>query len=94
VLALIGATAAAAVVLLILAAWLSSAHGKRLAVLFGVLAFPALMKLAEYYGLHGPTPANVYVPGSEALVLCLLAVIIYRTRRRAKSAGRSCGGVA
>jgi hypothetical protein len=80
VLALIGATAAAAVVLLILAAWL--------------LAFPALMELAEYYGLHGPTAANVYVPGSEALVLCLLAVIIYRTRRRAKSAGRSGEGVA
>jgi hypothetical protein len=94
VLALLGAAAAAAVVLLVLAAWLSSAHGKRLAVLFGVLAFPALLELAEYYGLHGPTAANVYVPGSEALVLCLLAVIIYRTRRGAKSAGGPGGGVA
>jgi hypothetical protein len=94
VLALLAAAAAAAVVLLILAAWLSSAHGKRLAVLFGVLAFPALLELAEYYGLNGPTAANVYVPGSEALVLCLLAVIIYRTRRRAKSAGGPGGGVA
>ena len=94
-LALLAAAAAAAVVLLLLTAWLSSAHGKRLAMLFGMLAFPALLQLAEYCGLQGPTAATVYVPGSEALVLCLLAVIIYRTRRRAKSAGGGSGqGVA
>ena len=68
----------------LLAAWLSSAHGKRLAVLFGVLAFPALLQLAEdTTGSRGTTVANVYVPGSDALVLCLVAVIIDRTRRRA-----------
>jgi hypothetical protein len=88
--ALIAATAAAAVVLLLLATWLSSAHGKRLALLFGVLAFPALLQLAEYCGFQGPAAANV-LPGSEALVLCLLSVIIYRTRRRAKSAGGGSG---
>jgi hypothetical protein len=90
-LALLAAAAAAAVVLLLLAAWLTSAQGKRLAVLFGVLAFPALLQLAEYYSLHGPTAASVYVPGCEALVLCLLAVIIYRTRRRANSASSGSG---
>jgi hypothetical protein len=94
-LALLAAAAAAAVVLLLLTAWLSSAHGKRLAVLFGVLAFPALLQVAEYYGLQGPTAATVFVPGSEAVVLCLVAVIIYRTRRRAKAAGGGSGeGVA
>jgi hypothetical protein len=94
-LAPLAATAAAVVMLLLLAAWLSSPHGKRLAVLFGVLAFPALLKLAEYYGIQGPRGANIYVPGSEALVLCLLAVVIYRTRRRTKSAGGGSGeGVA
>ena len=90
-LALLASTAAAVVVLQLLAAWLSSTHGKRLAVLFGVLAFPALLQLAEYYGLQGPTVANVYVPGSDALVLCLVAVIIYRTRRRAKAAAGGSG---
>lgn len=94
-LALLAAPAAAVVVLLLLAAWLSSAHGKRLAVLFGVLAFPALLQLAQFYGRRGPTAANVYVPGSEVLVLCLLAVIIDRTRRRARSGGGGSGeGVA
>jgi hypothetical protein len=57
-LALLAAAAAAAVVLLLLAAWLSSAHGKRLAGLFGVLAFPALLRLAEYYEPPGTDGSN------------------------------------
>jgi hypothetical protein len=87
----LAAAAAATVVLLLVAAWLSSAHGKRMAVLFGVLAFPALLQVAEIYGPATPAAANVIVPGCEALVLCLLAVIIYRTRHRAKSAGSGPG---
>jgi hypothetical protein len=77
------AIAAGAVVFLLAAAWLSSAHGKRLAVLFGVLAVPALLQLAGY-GPGTLTAANVIVPGCEALVLCLLAVMVYRTRNHTR----------
>jgi hypothetical protein len=83
---LLGATAAAAVVLLLAAAWLSSAHGKRLAVLFGVLAFPALLQLADTYGPVTLAAANVIAPGCQALALCLLAVMVYRTRRQSRPA--------
>lgn len=77
------ATAAAAAVVLLAAAWLSSAHGKRLAVLFGVLALPALLQLESY--MPGTlAAADVIVPGCEALVLCLLAVMVYRTWQRTR----------
>ena len=82
----------AVVVLALVAAWLSSALGKRLAVLFGVLAFAALLQVAEFfYDTGGLTAANVLVPAGEALVLCLLVVLIYRTRRRARSSGGDSG---
>jgi hypothetical protein len=90
---LFDAVAAGAVMLALVLAWLISAHGKRLAVLFGVLAFSALLQLAESY-LYGPgglAAANVVVPACEALVICVLAAIVDRTRRRAKSAGGGRG---
>jgi hypothetical protein len=75
--------AAGAVVLLLAAAWLSSAHGKRLAVLFGVPVLAALLQLAGY--VPGTLTAdNVLVPGCEALVLCWLAVMVYRTRHHSR----------
>lgn len=77
------AIAAGVVAALLAAVWLSSAHGKRLAVLFGVLALAALLQLAGY--VPGTLTAdNVVVPGCEALVLCLLAVMVYRTRNHTR----------
>jgi len=46
---LFDAVAATAVVLALMVAWLSSGHGKRLAVLFGVLASSGLLELARAY---------------------------------------------
>jgi hypothetical protein len=77
----------AAVVLALAAAWLGSAGSKRMAIVFGVLAIPALLQLAESYGQSSLTAANVVVPVAEALVLCLLGMIVYRTRRGARPAG-------
>jgi hypothetical protein len=89
---LLSGTAMAAIVLGLVAAWLSSAHGKRLAVLFGVLAFAALLELGElFYDTEALTASNVLVPAVEGLGLCLLAVLIYRTRRRAKSSDGDSG---
>jgi hypothetical protein len=90
---LFDASAAGAVVLALVLVWLSSAHGKRLAVLFGVLSFAALLQLAESYfdGPGGLAAANVVAPASEALVICVLAAIVYRTLRRAKSAAGGSG---
>jgi hypothetical protein len=90
---LLNAAAAAAVVLGLVVMWLSSAHGKRLAVLFGVVSFSALLQLAEsaFYGPSGLFAASVLVPASEAVVLGLLAVIIYRTWQ-AKSGSAGTGG--
>jgi hypothetical protein len=86
---LFDAAAMAAVVLALVVAWLSSPLGKRLAMLFGVLAFSASLELVETYfsGPGGLVAANVLVPACEAIVLCVLAAIVYRTWRRAKSAG-------
>jgi hypothetical protein len=95
---LLTAAAIGAVLLVLLAAWLTSALGKRMAVLFGVLAFPALLQLAEDFVTGSwpfrpgsATELDVLVPVGEAGVVCLLALIVYRTRRRAKSAGDGPG---
>jgi hypothetical protein len=88
-------TGAAVVLILLLAAWLSSPMGKRLAVLFAVIAYPGLETAllhyinyrwpsAGYWGYEGlPTLPAVL----ELLVVCAPAVIIYRARRRARSFG-------
>jgi hypothetical protein len=94
---LFAAATTAAVVLAPVAAWLSSSHGKRLAVIFGVVAFSAFLQLAEQYLLSYErlTVANLLLPACEALVLFGLATIVYRTWRRSKSAsGGSSKGVA
>jgi hypothetical protein len=84
---------AAVVLILLLAAWLSSPTGKRLAVLFAVIAYPGLVTVllhninywwpsAGYWGYEGlPTLLTVL----ELLVVCAPAAIIYRARRRARS---------
>lgn len=84
---------AAVVLILLLAAWLSSPAGKRLAVLFAVIAYPVLESVllhyinyrwpsAGYWGYEGlPTLPTVL----ELLVVCAPGAIMYRARRRARS---------
>ena len=86
---------AAVVLILLLAAWLSSPKGKRLAVLFAVIAYPVLVTAllhyinyrwpsAGYWGYEGlPTLPTVL----EVLVVGAPAAIIYRARRQARSFG-------
>jgi hypothetical protein len=85
------AGAAVAVVLLV-AAWLSSAAGKRLAVLFAVIAYPGVVQVLILYVMaRFWWPAMPYwlyaglIAALEASVVCAPAVIIYRTWHRARS---------
>lgn len=79
------------VVLLLLALWLSSAHGKRLAVLFGVLAYGLLLMDGLIDGT-GPWDADT-INGSvgQVLVIFVLAAVSYRTWRRSRSAAGGSG---
>jgi hypothetical protein len=43
-------------------------------------------QLADTYGPVTLAAANVIAPGCQALVLCLLAVMVYRTRRQSRPA--------
>ncbi len=71
-----------AAVVLLMAPWLSSAHGKRLALLFGVLAYGLLVLdgLIDEGGPWGADTINGAV--GQVLVIFLLAAVIYRTWRR------------
>ena len=77
------------VVLLLLAPWLSSAAGKRLAVLFGVLAYGLLMTDGLIDG-DGPWDADT-INGciGQVLVSCVLAAVVYLTWRRSRSGRES-----
>jgi hypothetical protein len=77
--------------LLLLALWLSSAHGKRLALLFGVLAY-GLLLMNGFIDGSGPWGADT-VDGAvgQVLVILLLAAVIYRTWRRSRSAAGGSG---
>jgi hypothetical protein len=79
------------VVLLLVALWLSSAHGKRLALLFGVLAYGLLMTdgLIDPSGPFSAATINGSV--GQVLVALLLAAVIYRTWRPSRSAARESG---
>jgi hypothetical protein len=75
--------------LLLLALWLTSAPGKRLALLFGMLAYGLL--LTDGF-IDGSGPGNAYtVNGSagQVLVICVLTAVAYRTWRRS---GTAAGG--
>jgi hypothetical protein len=64
-----------------------SARGKRLALLFGVLAYGLLLTDGLIDGT-GPWDADT-IDGSagQVLVILLLAAVIYRTWRRSRTAG-------
>jgi hypothetical protein len=77
-----------AIALLLLALWLSSKHGKRLALLFAVLAYGLLMMdgLIDESGAWGADTINGAV--GQVLVIFLLAAVLYRTWRRSRSAAQ------
>ena len=79
------------VVLLLLALGLGSAHGKRLALLFGVLAYGLLLmdRLIDESGAWDAATINGSV--GQVLVFVLLAAVIYRTWRRSRSAAGGSG---
>ncbi len=89
-------TGAAVALIVLLAVWLSSATGKRLAVLFAVLAYPGLEQVLLRY-VVGPfwspdAPYWLYAALStvlEVLIVCAPAVVIYRAWHRARSFGSS-----
>jgi hypothetical protein len=89
--AIVSLLAGLVVALLLLALWLSSAHGKRLALLFGVLAY-GLLLMDGFIDGSGPWGADT-VDGSvgQVLVIFLLAAVIYRTWRRSRSAAGGSG---
>jgi hypothetical protein len=78
-------------VLLLLALWLHSAPGKRLALLFGVLAYGLLLTEGFIDG-SGPWDADT-VNGSagQVLVICVLTAVAYRTWRRSRPAAGGPG---
>lgn len=75
-----------AVVLLLLALWLTSAPGKRLALLFGVLAY-GLLLTDGLIDESGPwCAATINGSAGQVLVACVLTAVTYRTWRRSRSA--------
>jgi hypothetical protein len=76
---------------LLVALWLSSADGKRLALLFGVLAY-GLLLMDGLIDESGPWAADTINGGAgQVVVIFLLAAVIYRTWRRSRSAAGGSG---
>ena len=78
-------------VLLLLALWLSSAHGKRLAFLFGLLAYGLLLMDGLIDGSGPWDAATINGSAGQVLVIFLLAAVIYRTWRQSRSAAGGSG---
>ena len=78
-------------VLLLLALWLHSAPGKRLALLFGVLAYGLLLTEGFIDG-SGPWDADTIIGSAgQVLVICVLTAVAYRTWRRSRPAAGGPG---
>lgn len=85
-------TGAGAVVILLLACWLSSGTGKRLAILLAALAYPSLLFAGWQFGQ--PWSYRAYETcetGGVALIACLALGLAYRVRRGSRSAGGTSG---
>lgn len=80
-----------AAAVLLLGLWLTSAPGKRLALLFGVLAYGLLLADGFIDG-SGPWDADT-VNGSagQVLVICVLTAVAHRTWRRSRAAAGGPG---
>jgi len=78
-------------VLLLLALWLTSAPGKRLALLFGVLAYGLLLTDGLIDGSGPWDAATVNGSAGQVLVICVLTAVAYRTWRRSRPAAGEPG---
>jgi hypothetical protein len=86
----IALTGAGATVILVLACWLSSGTGKRLAVLFAVVAYPSLL-LAGWLSFTSYRAYETCETGGVALIACLALGLAYRVRRGSRSASGTSG---
>src|SRR5258708_5689167 len=89
----IALTGTGAIVILVLACWLSSGTGKRLAVLLAVLAYPSLLLLGWQFGqpFRSYRAYETYETGGVALIACLALGLVYRVRRGSRSASGASG---
>jgi hypothetical protein len=89
----IALTGVGAVVILVLACWLSSGTGKRLAVLLAVLAYPSLLLIEWQFGQPFTSYGayETFETGGVALIACLALGLAYRVRRGSRSAGGTSG---
>jgi hypothetical protein len=89
----IALTGTGAIVILVLACWLSSGTGKRLAVLLAVLAYPSLLLIGWQFGQPSSSYGayETYETGGVALIACLALGLAYRVRRRSRSASGTSG---
>jgi hypothetical protein len=89
----IALTGTGAIVILVLACWLSSGTGKRLAVLLAVLAYPSLLLIGWQFGQPSTSYGayETYETGGVALIACLALGLVYRVRRRSRSASGTSG---
>jgi hypothetical protein len=81
------AFASAALVVLLLAAWMSSAAGKRLAVLFGVLSYPYLVATWNAYGITTWSAQTAGAASAPAVLICCTAAFALLRSVRARHAG-------
>jgi len=83
------ALACAALVVLLLAAWMSSAAGKRLAILFGVLSYPYLVSTWNAYGFTTWSAQAAAAASAPAVLLCCAVAFTVLRSVRARHAGRA-----
>ena len=80
------ALAPAALLVLIAAAWLASAAGKRFAVLLAILGYPLLQGFLNRYVPSAVTANLPFQAGVQIVVVLLLAVLVVRVRRARRDA--------
>jgi len=66
--------------------WLASGPSKRLAVLFALLGYQSLLIPVLAYGLASWSTSADLGGVCDALIVCLLVALLYRTRHRSRSA--------
>jgi hypothetical protein len=78
--------AAGTAIVMLASLWLASGRGKRLAVLFALLGYQSLLLPVLAYGLVRWSASGDWVYVCNAVLVCFLAALLYRTRRRSRSA--------
>jgi hypothetical protein len=89
---IITAIAAALFVALLLSLWLASSSGKRLAVLFGVIAYPYLLAHLQRQNFHWTASLSVLESVSAVVFAGLVTGAVAVALRKSRAAGRSDDG--